>query len=80
MLVPRYVISFGFGICNNRVVARPIDAADLSGGVYWDLAQFALRILIKDFVKVRVVDVVQTNESGENVRSKVLQDVELITC
>lgn len=80
LLVPAHIVIARLRICDHWVFTRAVNTTHLGRGFDGRLAQRVLRILDEDLVKVGVVDVVQANESSEDVRGEVLQDVKLVTC
>jgi hypothetical protein len=77
LLIPADVVSVRLGVGNDWIVTGSVDAANFCGGVDGRLAQFLLRELDENLVEVGVVDIVQADKGREDVRGKVLQDIEL---
>ena len=71
------VIGLGGGVLDDWVLAGSIDAADLVREVDLCFAARLLQPLDPDLVEIGVVYVVLTEEAGEDVGRKVLEDVQL---
>lgn len=80
MLVPAKVVSAWLCVCDDWAVSAPVDTTHFCRGLDWSLTKRLLGKLDKDLVKVCIVDAVQANESSEDVRGEVLQDIKLVTC
>jgi len=74
------IVSAWLRVSDDWAMSGTIDTADLSGGLDGSLAKRFLCILDENLVEVRVVNFMQPDKSGEDVRGKVLQNVELVTC
>jgi hypothetical protein len=74
------IVSTWLRVSDDRTVSGTVDTADLSRGLNGSLAKRFLCILDEDLVEVCVVYFMQPDKSGEDIRGKVLQNVELVTC